>query len=854
MSTNDLVFRIDAETGDTLETLRRVESAVVDLAQRTKASTEKSAESFNVWSASISELVSKASARFNTFTGGMIRAETIIGGLQFAAAGAAAGLVAFGGAIAYGVKMAVEADESHNRLVQAMRRTGLATADNIAQLDAMADEISRTTRTSDEAARELMALGLDLGVGGGKIKDFTAATLDMSAALGISAEQAARQLAGTLDGTAAKLASVIPELQGLTEEQLKHGDAIKVVQRLYGGAAAGDASTLSGALAQFKNMASEAFEQFGVGITGASDMAGAVRDATEWIGKMLPVIKRLGEAVGEVAGRFGKFMEAMSFVGASDASQFAGSQIGKLMSIKEELAQLPRRISEVRAQLDSLTSGKAGRDGSVDVITPDGRRVNLEANEYNNILNNRKALLADLETKQRTLPLLESALAYSAEKTTAAERAKGSAAGDALTALTGQLDVSGELERNFAGAAAEAEKVKQTLREQLMDIRAMAIQHGYMSQAIEGGSLALDDQVRAFKAMESEATSARTTLDTLFIGGKIGSEEYAKRLAEVEGGLAAIKEAAKEATEELERQAQVTAAIKAGDAFQAKQRAAAPIGPEFAPGAMNPEDIMGPVPLDQMGAQQQADQAGFLAQRAAQEAEAHQQRLAQIAEIATATGSLTEALAQVNTELERQGAATIALSDAQTKQIASQMRQEARMRAAHQVGQMWRGGLQQIAGGLIEMAITGEGSVKKLVAATLKGLAVEAGTKAIMQVAEGLAALARHDPGAAAHFASAKTFGLVAVAAGAGAAALGGGGSSGGGGGADSAGRDPGASRETLAERATPNAEPAGPRTQLVITGQFHGATSPEEWARQANQWLANTDRETGNRARPPGL
>ena len=121
------------------------------------------------------------------------------------------------------------------------------------------------------------------------IKTIIPVALDLSAATGISLESAVRNTAKTFSGLAGELGELVPQLRDLTQEEMKAGDAVKVLADLFEGQASEQAKTMAGALQQAQNSAGDLAEAIGNKLSPfvkvlAEDFTKATTAMTNFIG------------------------------------------------------------------------------------------------------------------------------------------------------------------------------------------------------------------------------------------------------------------------------------------------------------------------------------------------------------------------------------------------------------------------------------------------------------------------------------------------------------------------------------------------------------------------------------------
>lgn len=162
------------------------------------------------------------------------------------------------------------------------------------RLIAQAAEIQSRTVYGDEAIIEQQAYLAALGLTEEQIRDTIEASVQLAAAMGMELESAVRNLAKTYSGMAGELGESMPALRELTEEQLKSGEAIRLVNREYKGFAETVAEAGSGKLQQLKNKVGDLAEKLGTALLPI------ITKVTEWLGKLIDWFSGLSPATQEI--------------------------------------------------------------------------------------------------------------------------------------------------------------------------------------------------------------------------------------------------------------------------------------------------------------------------------------------------------------------------------------------------------------------------------------------------------------------------------------------------------------------------------------------------------------------------
>ena len=193
-----------------------------------------------------------------------------LGGLKTAALGVAGAY--FGSqALISGIKASVQAfgeqEAAEKKLEQALGRTSTALLDQ-------ASAMQRVTVFGDEAVIAQMAFLGSIGMTEDQISDILPVAADLAEATGMTLESAVRNTAKTFSGLAGELGELVPQLRDLTAEEMKAGDAVKVMADLFGGQALSATKTFEGQAIQVQNALGDVSEVIGEMIAGGGLLDG----------------------------------------------------------------------------------------------------------------------------------------------------------------------------------------------------------------------------------------------------------------------------------------------------------------------------------------------------------------------------------------------------------------------------------------------------------------------------------------------------------------------------------------------------------------------------------------------------
>lgn len=158
---------------------------------------------------------------------------------------------------------AAEAETNLNAVATALSRMGDLSQESLDDVSAFANELSRTTGITDDAALEAFKLASAFGVTREQAKEMVTAATELSAATGKELSASVQILGKSLDGTAGALKDFGPEMRNLTADQLKAGAAARTLIDTLGGTAAAQLQTFSGSVTSTSNAFGELAESLG---------------------------------------------------------------------------------------------------------------------------------------------------------------------------------------------------------------------------------------------------------------------------------------------------------------------------------------------------------------------------------------------------------------------------------------------------------------------------------------------------------------------------------------------------------------------------------------------------------------
>ena len=179
-----------------------------------------------------------------------------------------------------------------------------------------------------------------------QIKQIIRASIDASAALGISLESAVRNTAKTFSGLSGELGELVPSLRNFSQEQLKSGAAVKEFNKLFGGQGKILARVGDGPLKQLNNAYGDFKESIG-------ETATAIRN------RFIPELQRLiidGEKFARILLRLVDPIKALNDELEEQASSLSDIQtnVKPLIIRYDELKSKSKLTTEEQIELNNI--------------------------------------------------------------------------------------------------------------------------------------------------------------------------------------------------------------------------------------------------------------------------------------------------------------------------------------------------------------------------------------------------------------------------------------------------------------------------------------------------------------------
>lgn len=295
------------------------------------------------------------------------------------------------GAVTTGIKKAAAAikDLNDTALVQIKAEKQLETAaknnpylnaQSVRQLKNFASELQNIGTIGDEQLLPLMAQLAAAGRTQAEIQEIMSAALDVSASGVMSMESAVKNLNKTFSGLSGELGESVPQIKNLTKEQLKNGEAVKVIAEQYKGMAA-ETAKATGSGIQLSNAVGDLKEQLGMGWTKI--IAPVQRLFTNLVNKVTEAIKLVNEFLG-----FSTEIDIKPSDAAYRDWQNLKREIGAL---SEEISATEKHLESIKERTDDLINdeeelAKAQKRINELKAIPQADRTKEERNELTSLI------------------------------------------------------------------------------------------------------------------------------------------------------------------------------------------------------------------------------------------------------------------------------------------------------------------------------------------------------------------------------------------------------------------------------------------------------------------------------------
>lgn len=218
--------------------------------------------------------IQKVTSELNKFAKQVKGSDVVKFGVAFGAATKAVNIAT--AAIKKTVEVVHDLEDAYRTQIKAEKQLEVAAQNNpyldhnsVRQLEDYASHLQSVSTVGDESLIPMMAQLASAGRTQTEIQEIMSAALDVSASGMMSLDEAVKALNKTYSGTAGQLGNQITAIKSLTAEQLKNGEAIKIIAEQFKGMAE-QTTAATGSAEQLKNAAGDLKEEFGAVFEEAS--------------------------------------------------------------------------------------------------------------------------------------------------------------------------------------------------------------------------------------------------------------------------------------------------------------------------------------------------------------------------------------------------------------------------------------------------------------------------------------------------------------------------------------------------------------------------------------------------------
>lgn len=187
-----------------------------------------------------------------------------------------------------------ESEKAASRMANAMALQGQYSQEALASMSDWASVMQSTTTISDDLAMSLAATARATGLTDEQSKKLVETANDLAAATGRDVSDAFNELVGQFSGMRGRLVKFVPEMENLTDVQLKAGEGIDLVAKKFEGFGKGAAQTTLGTMTRLGNAWDDVQEKMGLYIKAFLNLPGSSNIAFKAIDAVSAAVDFLG--------------------------------------------------------------------------------------------------------------------------------------------------------------------------------------------------------------------------------------------------------------------------------------------------------------------------------------------------------------------------------------------------------------------------------------------------------------------------------------------------------------------------------------------------------------------------------
>lgn len=238
--------------------------------------------------------------------------------------------------------------QAETQLEAAARNNPYLNAANVQSLKDYASQLQSMSTFGDEELLPLMAQLASAGRTQAEIQDIMSAAVDVAASGTMDLSSAVKGLNQTYSGTSGTLSRYLPQVKSLTSEQLKAGDAVKIVKQSYSGMAQSVADA-TGGWKQFQNTLGDLKEVIGKDFAETKNSAGKILN-----GFLSNVVSGLQSANKEAE----EFKKKINAIASAESGDTAGAKDAKAI-LEQENKEYEEGIKALTQTQEQFTADQA---------------------------------------------------------------------------------------------------------------------------------------------------------------------------------------------------------------------------------------------------------------------------------------------------------------------------------------------------------------------------------------------------------------------------------------------------------------------------------------------------------------
>lgn len=320
--------------------------------------------------ATISSKATAASKTVRDELGGALTKQIALGGLVAGAVQNAFGLIT--SAINSSVQAALEYERTTQQQIATLRLYGLDIAGVAEALEAQSTSIERITGIAQEQIRTWQSRAISLGVNVDATDELIKASVGLSNVMGKDVNEMMNQLIKSQSGQVEETLRMIPAIRDLTSEQLKNGDAIRVINEQYGEFAS--MATTGGGTAANINELANAWGNFGKAVARTATESDTATSITHRLADSLLVLQTAAEGMQSLGAKFKDNWLSK----ALDAAENINPVVANFGLLSEVIGVLSSKIKENQDASAEAADSVLGQVVAGQEVTVSGLTFNLD--------------------------------------------------------------------------------------------------------------------------------------------------------------------------------------------------------------------------------------------------------------------------------------------------------------------------------------------------------------------------------------------------------------------------------------------------------------------------------------------